>query len=433
MLEIIRRQNYVILLLALLSLVIGLSLLSFLMAAWIPGIIGSPPVSGEIRDIYSFEPWDLALNGLEVSFPNGGAMAPVYVNEEIRGALFQGRGELRYANNGLPPVSESFLIISAGAQFDIINYDITFSRMDDEKLKYELQTLLARLQVPPVLLENAIPLSFDIPAGTYYCYFFDPDITYLPVIVNSKPMTPWLAALLYALLLTIIFLLIAMLSLDHKTTAPGNEFLAARPSRNMFLALALGILLAGITEFTVQAKELSAWLASSGYIPGLALFLYISGEERDFFLRLQRKTWKQGFPLAIIGAFLLISLPLQLPRAVEGLFSINALAHFLLVFLSIGLVKELFWRGFLQSTLVRIAGPAAGIALTGILGGTGHLLITALSNPSIFGYPYIYVELAVLVPGISMIIGYVYYKTSNILSCALLHTLLLVLPSYLVY
>lgn len=432
MLSIIRRQNYVILLLIILLLIIILSLMAFLMAANFPDVIASSPVSYEIKEIYSFEPWHLSLSGLEISFPSGGAIAPLFIQEEIRGAFFQGQGEF-VIDTVSTSFSERLLLFTPGEQLDFITHDIILVKISDKNLINDLKNVLTRLPHPPVLFQNFVPLSFDVPAGELYLYYFEEGLPSRPMVINAKPLTGWLAVPLYMVLLSIMVLIIKMLSLEYKAPRFWQDLHSDRPSRNMLLAIIPGLFLVAAAEQFVQTKTLPTYFTATGYVLAAALFLSLNGRERILLLKLHKHTWKQGFPLAIIVAFLFILLPLQLPQKVLDLFSLNALVHFFLAFLLIGLTRELFWRGILQPALSRFAGPVPGIIMTGILTGIAHFFQMLLNNPVLLEYSYIYVELAVLVPGTAMIIGYIYYKTGNILSCALLHTLIFSLPPHLVY
>jgi len=69
------------------------------------------------------------------------------------------------------------------------------------------------------------------------------------------------------------------------------------------------------------------------------------------------------------------------------------------------------------------------LLLTAVLAGLVHFGTVALSSPELLSYPYILVELLILTPGSAIVLGYLYLRTENILSCALLHGLLLSLSS----
>jgi membrane protease YdiL (CAAX protease family) len=48
-------------------------------------------------------------------------------------------------------------------------------------------------------------------------------------------------------------------------------------------------------------------------------------------------------------------------------------------------------------------------------------------------YPYTYLEALILAPGLAAILGYLYLRTENILACALLHSLIIWLPTIIIY
>ncbi len=57
--------------------------------------------------------------------------------------------------------------------------------------------------------------------------------------------------------------------------------------------------------------------------------------------------------------------------------------------------------------------------------GLFRVIVIALSSPLLLFYPHTFVELLILAPGSAVVLGYLYLRTENILSCTLLHGLLL--------
>ena len=76
------------------------------------------------------------------------------------------------------------------------------------------------------------------------------------------------------------------------------------------------------------------------------------------------------------------------------------------IILVIPFFEELFFRGFIQTSLMRTGSPAAAIIAQGVLFGLVHMGMPAsVDSLTIFG----------------LALGYAFYRTRSLVSCFLMH------------
>lgn len=99
----------------------------------------------------------------------------------------------------------------------------------------------------------------------------------------------------------------------------------------------------------------------------------------------------------------------QVPQSVRSSALLMAMAAVLAVVFA-PVCEELFFRGFIFPGLARAWGPIAGIAASGVLFGSAHLL----GNPTLY-------KSMIEFSAIGMIFAFVYWRSGNIFSSMLAH------------
>ena len=99
----------------------------------------------------------------------------------------------------------------------------------------------------------------------------------------------------------------------------------------------------------------------------------------------------------------------QVPENIRSDAVLLAMSSFLAVLFA-PVCEELYFRGFVFPGLARAWGPAAGIAASGILFGSAHLL----GNPTLY-------KSMIQFSAIGMVFAYAYWKSGNIVSTMLAH------------
>ncbi len=452
----IGKFNYLVKLLLLLAAIFVLVLAVFLLATSFPESLGTPPPTYQIKRSYEFEPWSFSFYDLHLSFPEGGIIVPVYEQEKQKAALILGR-EIYEDKNGLElpgvdgnqslvPDPESlsvnsmeypegiFLMITE-EELEKIKKDIIFIPVEDPEIDAAVNDLFNRQPGLPVIWSNKIPFSFPPSKSASYYYFIDQQGDPVwPPVQNQAGGPVYISGLLYIMFYLIIWLVVLILSLDHRYSSHWKE-------RQNTLAggWELGaVLVTGAMAFGGEilpgTARLPEAVLSIGY--GAAIFLLFAllkaGKINHLELGIDRGTFKRGYFIAIMAAVMLLTTILRLPQGIR-LEGRHTIAIFITIFFCLGLSREMLWRGFIQNILGRQLGPAGGLLATALLAGAiraGTYFVTA---PWMLSYPFTYVEIIVLEPGLAAILGFLYFRTENVLSCALLHTLVIFLPQTLMF
>lgn len=426
--------NHFVALMITLGIVFILVLGAFFLATSFPGALGSPPIQFEIKEIYEFEPWRFTLNDLEISFPRGGKIVPLYVEEKQKAALFWGFAEY-HSPEPLP-------LNNPGGFFVAIDYeilekqrgDILFMPVENTQQRITVRDILRRQLWLPVIWQGGVPISFFPHGEAVYYYFLDRQGNpVLPPLLDEDPLLVYMSALLYAMIFLVIVLVLYIFSLDHHFSVYWKNLFAYLPPRAALLAVPLMVALALGGELLPVYFDFPELTLASGYAGGLLLFFILARYRRidSADLGVRRETLRYGYVMALGCIAMIFVVTWGIPR--EILFKgWPTVADFALLFLLVGLPRELIWRGFIQTTLSRRLGAAGGLFVTVLMAGGVHLLLLLVRSPWLLAYPYAFIEAAVLVPGLALVLGFLYLRTENIISCALLHALLIFLPRILV-
>lgn len=429
-------KNYFVALLILLGIATFLVTSVFILTALIPDTLGLKPVEYDTASVNEFEPWTFETNGLKVNFPEGGIIATLNETDNNRSYLLVGEGI--YESESEIPVTETpggIFIVVEDFYFEEIRGSNIFNPLEDENIHNRISAFSEKqIGIPPIWSET-IPLLFHAHEGLFYYYFITTEGE--PILPPQVYYTYWQlfgTFTVYFLFVLIMLLLITIFTLDHAYSRYWFHLGKTQPSRFSLLFIPFSLIL--IISGTILTKTLG-WhemLSSSGYAIVIVALIALAGSGRiDYLdLGLRRDRLKHGYFLAIFTAILIIAAVRGLPQGI----CTNDIFIFLqlpIIFLVYGLPRELVWRGFIQAVLSRQVGPTKGLLVMIFLAAITRAAIIAITAPWMLAYPYTYLELAVLVPGLAAILGYLYLRTENILSCALLHSLILWLPGIIYY
>lgn len=423
--------NSIVALLIMLGLIVVLIVSIFILVTAFPDAFGSLPPEYETREVYSFEPWTFELNGLSVSYPEGGAIIPLYREEKQEAVLIVAAGQYRSGREKIPVDNPAGIFIEIEQEaFEEQRGDIIFVPVEDIVARNALMHIYARQPGLPVFWQKVIPLSFVPRQGSIFYYFLSPDgAPVLPPTLIDRRGNRYAAAAIYTMFFGIVLLVLYMFSLDFQPsrywqfihrTPPGSAALAAVPAA---AALALG------SELLPSLYEWPEYTLAAGYLAAAAGLVVLALLKKIDFLDfgLRPEMMRHGYIMAAAAALIFLIMARDIPRRFTWDGS-STLVEFLILLLLAGLTREMIWRGFIQTTLGRQFGAAAGLGLTVILAGLVHLATMYVTAPWLLQYPYSYIEAVILMPGVAAVLGFLYLRTENIISCALLHTLLIFLP-----
>ncbi|MBW6462679.1 MAG: hypothetical protein K0B84_00650 [Firmicutes bacterium] len=429
-------KNYFVALFILLGIAALLVISVFVLTAFIPDPLGLNPVDYEMTSVSEFEPWTFEANGLKVNFPDGGIIATLNETGNSRSYLLVGSGiyepDSRIPDNEKPG---GIFIMVEDFYFEEIRGTNIFIPVEDVNTMNMLSAFTEKqIGVPPVWSET-IPLLFHAHEGLFHYYFITTEGN--PILPPHTQYTLWQlygTFIIYIIFILITLLLITIFSLDHRYSRYWFHLGKTPPGIFSLLLIPLSLLL--IILFTILTK-LMGWnemYSSAGYAIVIVLLIVLAGKGRiDYLdLGLRRDRFKHGYFMAIFTSILIIAAVRGLPQGICT-DNIYAFLHLPVIFIVFGLPRELVWRGFIQAVISRQLNPTKGLIVMIILAAIARTVVIAITAPWMLTYPYTYLELAVLVPGLAAILGYLYLRTENILACALLHSLILWLPGIILY
>jgi len=428
-------NNYFIAMLVLLGITLLLVISVFILTAYIPESLGRYPYNYEIISACEFEPWSFEANGLEAAFPQGGIIVNVNRTDRSRSDLLLGQGSFRY--NGQQLVAEEpggLFMVTDHQLFEQIRGDIFFIPLEDTTLTSQLSSIVDKQIGFPVIWEDTFPMIFHSQEGLIYQYFITPEGDPILPPGNYNTYTALLGSfLVYTLFIIILLMVLTILSPDHHYS---NYWIHLSQTKPGFFSLALVPVITGLLAVNNVAPEIYGWpeyYSVFGLFIILVILILLAKQGKidylDFGLR-RDKIYK-GYLLASIAAVLILSASRRFP---EG-FNIDGLNTFLMLplfFLFFSLPSEMIWRGYIQTFLSRWLGVTKGLLTMALLAAVVHYVYVGVTEPWMLDYLYTYLEVAIIVPGLAIILGYLYLRTENILACAFLHSLILWLPGIII-
>ena len=429
-------NNYFVVVLILLGITALMVFLTFILTAVFPNSLGRSPFNYEIGTVCEFEPWSFEANNLKVNFPQGGIIIAVNESETKRSVILLGEGF--YEQDGLIRDSletGGLFMFLEHALFEELRGNNIFMPIEDEELLGQVETIFARQVGMPAVWEKTIPITFHTTEGLIYYYFLSAEgEPILPPEYNGSFTQFFGSLLIYILIILIIILIITIFSPDHRYSRYWDHLGKTDPGTFSKSLIPLLVLLILIAEIVTNIGGWHRYLTASGYIAAIVVLILSSKYGKidylDFGLRRDRVN--HGYILSVIAAIIMIGITRGLPVGASSDLP-AAVISLPLIFLIIALPQEMIWRGYIQAILSRRLDPTKGLFAMIFLAAIAQFIFIAITSPWLIFYPYTYLEVIVLVPGTAAILGYIYLRTENILSCALMHSLILWLPGIILF
>ena len=429
-------KNYFIVLIILLGITTLLVFSTFFLAAVFPDSLGRSPYNYGVNTTYEFEPWSFEVDSLKVNFPQGGIIVNIHESDHKRSMMLLGEGI--YEQNGL-----ALTTLNTGGLFIVLEHNLfeeirgnnIFIPVENKLLLSQIEAISNKQTGMPAVWETTIPLTFRPTEGLIYYYFLSAEgEPILPPTVNGSNAKLLISLLIYAMVIMIVILIITIFSPDHHysrywiylgKTHPGFFSLAIIP-------LVIVLILTG--DIVINTNNWPGYYSVFSYAAVLSALIFFSKYGRidylDFGLRWDKI--QHGYLLSLIAAVIMVGITRGIPVGIvdDGF---TAVLGFLLIFMLIALPQEMIWRGYIQAVLSRRFDPTKGLFAMILLTAITRFVYLMITAPWMIAYPYTYLELAVLVPGTAAILGYIYLRTENIFSCALMHSLIIWLPGFILF
>ncbi len=434
--KIIAGKNYFIALMILLVVISLLVIALFVVNSILLNALGNEPYKYEISSISYFEPWYFEAADLEASFPRGGIILNINETDRFKTVILMGEGN--FTRGGKTYTNEEtsgLLMMIEHDLFDQIRGSNIFMPIEDQSLLFLVSFVFKNTTGVPNIWKDRIPLAFHGREGLAFYYLLDPEgKPILPPATNLTPLELYGAFLIYLLFILITIMTIMIFTLDHRYSRYWYHVAGTPPSRFALFSIIFIIPLLALSDIVPVLLEQSSLFTFSGY--GLILICLVIAEKYgkiDYLdLGLRRDRLRYGYGLALITATIIITSAYGLPAgfAVSGMEPLISLP---VIFLLIGLPKEMIWRGYIQVVLTRRLGINQGLLAMILMASAVRFIYLIATEPWMLTYPYTYLEALILAPGLAAILGYLYLRTENILACALLHSLIIWLPTIIIY
>lgn len=414
------------------ALVIGL----FILSSVIPNTLGKEPYQYTINSVSFFEPWSFKTEILEADFPQGGIIVNINETEENRTLLLIGQGQYVNSTKYLKTTRIGGLLMLIDHRlFEEIRGNNIFMPIEDQVLLDQVKMIFNKQKGVPNIWKDRIPLAFHGNDGLSFYYYLDQKGNpLLPPHTNLTQVELTGTFLIYLLFFIITMLIMTIFSLDHQYSRYWVH-LAGTPPGKFALALLIPIsLLLVASDVLPIIFHWSSLMAVFGYLIVIAALIFAAKYGRiDYLdLGLRRDRIKNGYLLAIITALVIILSAHGLPAGIN-ISQIGSIYTLPLIFLLIGLPREMIWRGYIQAVLSRQLGANRGLLVMIVLASLARFAFLMITEPWMLSYPFSYLEVVILAPGLAAILGYLYLRTENILACALLHSLIIWLPRIIIY
>jgi len=429
-------RNYFIALMILLVVISFLVITLFVVNSILPNALGNEPYKYEISSISYFEPWYFEAEDLEARFPRGGIILNINETDRFKTVILMGEGNFTkdgrtYANEE----TSGLLMMIEHDLFDQIRGSNIFMPIEDQSLLFLVSFVFKNTSGVPNIWKDRIPLAFHGRKGLAFYYLLDPEgKPILPPATNLTLVELYGTFLIYLLFILITIMTIMIFTLDHRYSRYWYHLAGTPPSRFALLSIIAIIPLLALSDIVPVLLEQSSLFAFGGY--GLILICLVVAEKYgkiDYLdLGLRRDRLRYGYGLALVTTAIIIISAYGLPTgfAVSGMEPLISLP---VIFLLIGLPREMIWRGYIQAVLTRRLGINQGLLAMILMASAVRFIYLITTEPWMLTYPYTYLEALILAPGLAAILGYLYLRTENILACALLHSLIIWLPTIIIY
>lgn len=429
-------RNYFIALMILMLVISVLVIALFVATSILPNALGNEPYNYEISSISYFEPWNFEAEDLSAGFPRGGIILVINETDRFKTVILMGegnfvKGDITYTNEQ----TSGLLMMIEHELFDQIRGSNIFMPIEDQSLLFLVSFVFKNTSGVPNIWKDRIPLAFHGRQGLAFYYLLDPEgKPILPPATNLTGSELYGTFLIYLLFILITIMIIMIFTLDHRYSRYWYHLAGAPPSRFAQYSLIALMPLLALSDIVPILLEQSSLFAFGGY--ALILICLIIADKYgkiDYLdLGLRRDRLRFGYGLALVTATIIIISAYGLPAG----FTIGGMKPMLslpVIFLLTGLPKEMIWRGYIQAVLTRQFGVNQGLLMMVLMAAVVRFIYLIATEPWMLTYPYTYLEVLILAPGLAAILGYLYLRTENILACALLHSLIIWLPAVVIY
>lgn len=444
-------RNPIIRSILLLALVAILSVTAMMLVVLIPSDIGRPYESLEATDSHLFDPLELQLGKVTLSYPDGGIMVGAYRRDSLVALVLLAEGTLHYhteAEELSYPVEQIVLHMHPTAISSIRGQTYIEAQVMPESI-VEAQELLALTSSGEPTLEIFGVEKVFMPRpgvlrvegfgeGHNYRYLHARRTTFTSPFYRDDfiqpefPMYPpndqfiWSLAVIFIMVLAVA---VALVFLTPDYVRPGLDKLPA--SSLVWPALILITYL--VIETYLLELELSMLVTWGWRVMVVTAILWVGDRHGDSlaFYGLKPKDPLSGIATGLLaGTLLVLAGSIAMPAGLAS-FELRILSeNYFRVLVTTLLFTELLWRGLVQGNLRRYMHPIFSIIITG-----AFISLAAYTPWIISGGASIDIMLQslIILPMTAMILGFAYERTGSLYTPLAMASVLYLMPKILIF
>ncbi len=433
------KLNPIAVFLMILILIVCSSVTAFYIATENKDAIGAPPSRFVIKEIYQNEPWTFQVEHYSIWLSGESYVGPVYLEDQLMGIVVQSEeAYLEDMNTKRRRTLDNFFLTLNSETYLQIKGDTLFLPLENPALQRRITAAAQTLIQLPEVQGIAYPRIFLPPDETTSIYLEGGEV--IPstdgITFNNQPLIYF-----FGLVVLIVLLTIYLLTMDLDRSNWLTRLYATKPMlrENLTAAFSLIVILTAAMQGKIHNFE-AATVHSDMIILYWAIICLLLILHKKQFISAQAfglaSGWRSYFrSIIIVPVILLIIIlfsTLQFPSGINMFATAQQVALQFLLFFSYALGVEFFWRGFLQTYLERLWGKGLGLLLVTAL-FTLPLFLATYHSAGLPLPPTEALEVFFFFPLTALLLGYLYQRSQNLLSVALLHALLLFLPGILVF
>lgn len=431
-----RKPNPVVRSLYILGVITAICLLAIILVISVPADLGAPYEQLEAGESYTFDPWELSLGRLHLSYPEGGVLVGAYRRGELTAIVLIADGTALFHDEGgdtLMPVTQVVLQGHPGEMSVLRGQTYIEAQVHPDAMQTAATLLQATAGEEPLLEVFGVKKVFLPRRGVMRAALFGNSGergTYLQarrtfwstpgkqniIIANPEaPQYPPHDQFLFSLAVLSVMVAAVAAGVVYVTPVYEHWTSEATPQIPLWLPIALA-LLHSVVEAYLGWLELNHLVVLGWRVMVFAAVLWIADTQGDSFNFLGLRSKKAGRSLATgiwCGFLLFLCGSVAWPDSINVIRPLDLLSKLLYVTLSIAVFQETLWRGLVQGTFRQRYGAMVSIACTTALAAFFSLapaVITRNINTAVL------IQSFFIVPLSAFILGYVYERTHNILS-----------------
>ncbi len=432
----LHKYNHVVRSLYLLAIITAISLLAMILVLSIPADLGAPYEPLTATDSYNFDPWEMALGRLHISFPEGGVMVGAFRHGELTAfvllgegtATFQGEaGERRFALT-------QAVIQGHPGEISVLRGQTFIEASVHPEAMQTAARLLQTVAVDEPLLEVFGVRKVFLPRrGVKIVALFDHEggkASYLqgrrsvwrepgqPEQVMADPEAPLYPPhdqFLFSL--AILSVMVAAVAAGIVFVTPVYEHWTSLEKPKIPLWLPIGVALVhSVLEAYLKHLDLHQLVIVGWRVMVIAAVLWVADTQGNSFeflgLRL-RRVWNAFTTGVWAGLLLFLCGSIALPDGIRVLEPLSLVGQLLYVTVSVAIFQELLWRGLVQGTFRQRYGAMTSIGFTTALAAVFSLIPSLVADTLTTA---VLIQSFFIVPLSAFVLGFVYERTHNIMA-----------------